>query len=94
MLTAAVAVGWNESRNWRIVAGMAPFLQTIARHNPVTVWCNLARYLSNGPIGIIDPTTGHPVDTYEALLVKSVLWIVLLLVIFVPLAIRLYRRLT
>jgi ABC transporter DrrB family efflux protein len=76
------------------VAGMAPFLQTIARHNPVTVWCNLARYLSNGPIGIVDPTTGHPVDTYEALLVKSVLWIVLLLVIFVPLAIRLYRRLT
>jgi ABC-2 type transport system permease protein len=76
------------------VAGMAPFLQTIARHNPVTVWCNLARYLSNGPKGIVDITTGLPVDTFEALLIKSVLWIVALLVIFVPLAIRLYRRLT
>lgn len=76
------------------VRGMAPLLQTIARHNPVTIWCNLARYLTNGPIGIVDPTTGQPVDTFEALLVKSVLWIVVLLVIFVPLAIRLYRRLT
>ncbi len=76
------------------VAGMAPFLQTIARHNPVTVWCNLARYLSNGPKGIVDITTGLPVDTFEALLIKSVVWIVALLVIFVPLAIRLYRRLT
>jgi ABC-2 type transport system permease protein len=76
------------------VAGMASFLQPIARHNPVTVWCNLARYLSNGPKGIIDITTGLPVDTYEALLLKSVLWIVVLLAIFVPLAIRLYRRLT
>ena len=76
------------------VAGMASFLQPIARHNPVTVWCNLARYLSNGPKGIIDITTGLPVDTYEALLIKSVLWIVVLLAIFVPLAIRLYRKLT
>jgi ABC-2 type transport system permease protein/oleandomycin transport system permease protein len=76
------------------VVGMASFLQPIARHNPVTVWCNLARYLSNGPKGIIDITTGLPVDTFHALLVKSVLWIVVLLAIFVPIAIRLYRKLT
>jgi hypothetical protein len=37
--------------------------------------------------------TGLPVDTFEALVVKSALWIAGLLVIFVPLAIRLYRRL-
>ncbi len=68
------------------VAGMATFLQPIARANPVTVWCNLARYLSNGP-------TGVPTDTLEALVWKSVLWIVGILLVFAPIAIRLYRKL-
>ena len=75
------------------VAGMKAFLQPIARNNPVTVWCNLARYLSNGLPGILDLNTRLPVDTFQGLLVKSVLWIALLLMIFVPLAIRLYRKL-
>ena len=75
------------------VAGMASFLQPIAEHNPVTIWCNLARYLSLGEIGIIDPDTGVPIDTFESLLLKSVLWIVGLLIVFVPLAVRLYRKL-
>ena len=34
-----------------------------------------------------------PVDTFEGLVVKSTVWIVGLLVVFVPLAIRLYRKL-
>jgi len=76
------------------VEGMAPFLQVVARHNPVTHWCNLARYLSLGEIGIIDSQTHQPIDTFEGLLVKSVIWIVALLAIFVPLAIRLYRKLS
>ena len=76
------------------VAGMASFLQPIAEANPVTVWCNLARYLANGLPGIIDFDTKLPVDTFQGLLVKSVLWIVVLLAIFVPLAVRLYRSLT
>jgi ABC-2 type transport system permease protein/oleandomycin transport system permease protein len=76
------------------VVGMAPFLQVVARHNPVTHWCNLARYLAVGPPGITDPVTHVPVATFHHLLLTSVLWIVGLLVIFVPLAIRLYRRLT
>jgi ABC-2 type transport system permease protein len=75
------------------VVGMAGFMQVIARHNPVTIWCNLARYLSIGDVGIIDFTTGLPVDTFQGLFLKSVLWIVGLLAIFVPLAIRLYRKL-
>ena len=75
------------------VAGMAPFLQPIARANPVTVWCNLARYLANGNLGILDVNTKLPIDTFEHLLIKSALWIVGLLIIFVPLAIRLYRKL-
>ncbi|MDQ3210854.1 MAG: ABC transporter permease [Actinomycetota bacterium] len=74
------------------VDGMASFLQPVAENNPVTIWCNLARYLSLGEIGIIDDT-GVAIDTFEGLLFKSVLWIVGLLIVFVPLAVRLYRKL-
>jgi len=75
------------------VAGMKGFLQPIARENPVTIWCNLARYLSLGRVGILDPNTHLPLASFETLLFKSVLWILVLLAIAVPLAIRLYRRL-
>jgi ABC-2 type transport system permease protein/oleandomycin transport system permease protein len=74
------------------VDGMASFLRPLARANPVTVWCNLARFLANGEVGILDKA-GLPVDTFEGLLVKSVVWIAVLLGIFIPLAIRLYRGL-
>ena len=73
--------------------GMHPVLEAFARNNPMTYWANLARYLSIGQEGIVDPTTGIPVDTFEGLLIKSVLWIVGLLIVFIPLAVRLYRRL-
>jgi len=76
------------------VAGMAAFLQPIARNNPVTVWCNLARYLASGPGAIVDIVTHQPIDSFEGLVVKSVIWLAALLAIFVPLAIRLYRRLS
>jgi ABC-type multidrug transport system permease subunit len=76
------------------VQGMAPFMQPIAQHNPVTIWCNLARYLASGEKGIVDPLTNQPIATFEDLLFKSVIWIVAILVIFVPLSIRLYRKLT
>ena len=76
------------------VAYMADFLQVIARNNPITYWCNLARYLSIGEAAVIDPNTLLPTYSFEELVVKSILWIVLLLAIFVPLSIRLYRRLT
>jgi ABC transporter DrrB family efflux protein len=79
------------------VAGMASWLQPIAEHNPVTYWCNLARYLSIGDAGIpVNPPgpTGVPIDTPEGLMIKSALWVAGLLIIFVPLSIRLYRKLT
>jgi ABC-2 type transport system permease protein len=76
------------------IPGMSSALEAVARHNPITHWANLARYLSLGEVGIIDVPTGLPVDTFEGLLIKSTLWIVGLLLIFVPLAVRLYRRLT
>jgi ABC-2 type transport system permease protein len=75
------------------VAGMSSFLQVVARNNPVTLWCNLARYLAVGNVAILDPTTNQPIDSFEALVVKSALWIAGLLIVFVPLAIRLYRKL-
>jgi ABC-2 type transport system permease protein/oleandomycin transport system permease protein len=76
------------------VSGMASFLQVVARNNPVTHWCNLARYLAIGKVAIIDSVTHQPIDTFQGLLLKSVVWIVALLAIFVPLAIRLYRKLS
>ena len=75
------------------VAGMSGFLQVVARNNPVTIWCNLARYLSSGTVAIVDFESKLPVDTFEGLVFKSVAWIVGLLVVFVPLAIHLYRKL-
>jgi ABC-2 type transport system permease protein len=76
------------------VVGMAPFLQVIARNNPITHWCNLARYLAVGPGAIVDAQTHLSVNTFHALVFLSVIWIVGLLLVFVPLAIRLYRKLT
>ena len=75
------------------VAGMASFLQVVARNNPVTIWCNLARYLAMGRIAILDSVTHQPIDTFEGLLVKSAVWIAALLLTFVPIAIRLFRNL-
>jgi ABC-2 type transport system permease protein/oleandomycin transport system permease protein len=76
------------------VAGMSHILQPIARHNPVTYWCNLARYLSIGPVAVIDPNTGAQQYTLTQLVTWSVGWIAILLAIFIPLSIRLYRKLT
>ena len=75
------------------VAGMSGFLQVVARNNPVTIWCNLARYLSSGSVAIVDFESKLPVDTFEGLVFKSTVWIIGLLVVFVPLAIHLYRKL-
>jgi hypothetical protein len=72
---------------------MSEVLQPVAEHNPVTYWCNLARYLSIGPAAVTDPA-GNLTYTLEELIVRSVLWIVVLLGIFIPLSIRLYRKLT
>jgi ABC-2 type transport system permease protein/oleandomycin transport system permease protein len=76
------------------VRGMASFLEVIARNNPMTHWANLARYLAIGEQGITDPFTKLPVDTLEGLVLKSALWLAGILIVFIPLAIRLYRRLT
>jgi ABC-2 type transport system permease protein/oleandomycin transport system permease protein len=69
------------------VDGMAPWVQVIARNNPITHWANLARYYAIGPF----PDMGGSV---EELIVLSTVWIVGVLAVFTPLSIRLYSKLT
>jgi len=69
------------------IIGMAPWVQVIARNNPITHWANLARYYALGPY----PGMG---GTVEELILLSVAWIVVILAVFMPLSIRLYSKLT
>jgi ABC-2 type transport system permease protein/oleandomycin transport system permease protein len=73
------------------VIGMASWIQPIAEHNPVTVWANTARVLALGDVAI--PPNYGP-QTLQALIVTSIIWIAALLLVFVPIAIRMYRKLT
>jgi len=73
------------------VQGMVSWIQPIAERNPVTVWANCARVLALGDVAL--PPNYGP-QSLEGLLVGSLLWILGLLAIFVPLAIRMYKRLT
>ncbi|MEA2551734.1 MAG: type transport system permease protein [Actinomycetota bacterium] len=77
------------------VTGMPSVLQTIARNNPVTIWANTVRYLTVGRVydhvhhvAILPP----PGDTPGGLLLKSALWIIAILLVFVPISVRLYRK--
>jgi ABC-2 type transport system permease protein/oleandomycin transport system permease protein len=67
---------------------MGPFLEAIARNNPVTIWANTVRVLTVGPLIL------GPGETVEGLIVKSTLWIVGILAVFAPVSIRRYRKLT
>jgi ABC transporter DrrB family efflux protein len=73
--------------------GMPKVLQAVARNNPVTIWSDTVRYLTVGRVEVqgvaILPAPG---DTPTSLVVKSFLWIILLLVIFVPVSVRAYRK--
>jgi ABC-type multidrug transport system permease subunit len=65
---------------------MDPWLQAIARNNPVSIWATAARILTVGEF----PTSG----SLEHALIVSTLWIVGLLLVFVPVSVRLYKNLT
>jgi ABC transporter DrrB family efflux protein len=65
---------------------MPGWLQVVARNNPITQWATLARVLTVGEF----PGSG----SLERLAVVSTLWIAGLLLVFVPLSIRLYHKLT
>lgn len=68
------------------LAGMASWVQALARNNPITHWADLARVFALGEY--------QGSGTVEELVVKSAIWLVILYAAFVPLAIRLYRKLT
>jgi ABC transporter DrrB family efflux protein len=75
---------------------MTPWLQVVARNNPVTVWSNAVRVLTIGTVRYPDGTAFMPPagESLVGLVVKSFLWIALILIVFVPLAVRQYRKLT
>jgi ABC transporter DrrB family efflux protein len=68
------------------VEGMADWVQAIARNNPITHWANTARVLAFGPYEGSQPL--------EELLLLSTVWIVGIVAVFIPLAIRQYKKLT
>jgi ABC-2 type transport system permease protein/oleandomycin transport system permease protein len=69
------------------VASMPTWLQTFARHNPVTVLANSLRGLFH-----VDPTL-TTADTRWAL-IQSVAWIVGILLVFIPISVLRFRRAT
>ena len=68
------------------LATMPGWLQAIARNNPVSIWATAARILTVGEF----PGSG----SLEHALIVSTLWIVGLLIVFVPFSVRLYKKLT
>ena len=77
------------------VQGMVSWIQPIAKHNPVTIWANCARVLALGDVALpIDPGTKIPTTSLEGLIFLSTIWVAGLLIVFVPVSIRMYRKLT
>lgn len=66
------------------VQTMPEWLQVVARNNPVTLVANLQRALSLG-----QPPTG---STWASMATPVALWIVGLVAVFAPLAVRSYRK--
>jgi ABC-2 type transport system permease protein/oleandomycin transport system permease protein len=69
------------------VEGMHPWLRGIARNNPITHWANLARYSAIGEFPGMGGSVGE-------LIVLSAVWLVAIVAVFTPLAIRQYSKLT
>ena len=77
------------------VQGMISWIQPVADRNPVTIWANCARVLALGNVALPTDRATHTIPTTDlgGLLLWSAIWIGGLLVVFVPVAIRMYRRL-
>jgi len=78
------------------VQGMISWIQPVAERNPVTIWANCARVLALGNVALPTDRATHTIPTTSlgGLLLWSAIWIGGLLVVFVPVAIRMYRKLT
>jgi hypothetical protein len=69
------------------IALMPGWLQAWARNNPVTIWSNTIRAYTIG--GRLSAYVG---ETVLGLTIKSGIWIAIILAIFMPLSVRIYRR--
>ncbi len=69
------------------VETMPDWLAAFARNNPITIAVNAVRYLVLGEINVLGQTVGGPADVWKALL-----WISLILAVFIPLAVKRYRK--
>jgi len=78
------------------VQGMVSWIQPVAERNPVTIWANCARVLALGNVALPTDRATHtiPTTSLEGLLAWSAIWILGLLIVFVPVSIRMYRKLT
>jgi len=72
------------------IGGMPAVLEAVARNNPVTIWANTVRVLTAGDQAL----AALPTETLAGLILKSTAWIVAILMVFVPLAVRQYRNLS
>jgi ABC-2 type transport system permease protein len=71
------------------IFGFPSWLQPIARNNPVTIWANTVRALT---VGYDKIAVTIPGNSMPGLIMKSTVWILAILAVFVPLAVRLYRK--
>jgi ABC transporter DrrB family efflux protein len=69
------------------VESMPGWLQAFAEHQPVTYMVDAVRALTLGPLA--EPLLGHPTSYF---VIRSLLWTVAILAIFVPTAVARFRR--
>jgi ABC-2 type transport system permease protein/oleandomycin transport system permease protein len=67
------------------------WLQPIAQANPVTIWVDTVRTLTLGELYTDNPIFGQ-LPGLGTLLWESTLWFLVILAVFVPLGVRVYRR--
>ena len=65
------------------------WLRAWSNVNPVTIWADTLRGFTLGNAYVTSPLVG---ETMTSLVLKSVLWVLAILAVFVPLSVRLYRR--
>jgi len=75
------------------LATMPGWLQVIARNNPISQWATLARILTFGEYAGVGPGDPGSGSLPHAPFISGI-WIVALLAVFVPLSVRLYKKLT
>jgi ABC transporter DrrB family efflux protein len=73
-----------------VTSSMPGALEAVARNNPVTIWANTVRVLTDGEAALM----ALPGESLQGLVLKSFSWIAAILIVFVPLSTRLYRKLT